>query len=218
MLSRGFSLSLRAIRRQLTAMPCGRYLVRWMHHHTRKPYPGERLWSASQILVESTVRFLRARNREGFDIYFRPYALSHNAGYILGIWTAPRPPSWMSWRPRPCTVRRDRDQPRPPAGLDSGECATAATGAGNRNRKTTGPLVPGRPGQRRLAPSGKAGRIHPSKNPAARAQWIPSLGEGLACHRGPGAAPRCPGGGCIPPRAARRYGPPSASTAGSAMR
>jgi hypothetical protein len=83
MLSRGFSLSLRAIRRQLTAMPCGRYLVRWMHHHTRKPYPGERLWTASQILVESTVRFLRARNREGFDIYFRPYALSHNAGYIL---------------------------------------------------------------------------------------------------------------------------------------
>jgi len=83
MLSRGFSLSLRAIRRQLTAMPCGRYLVRLIHHHTRKPYPGERLWTASQILVKSTVRFLRARNREGFDIYFRPYALSHNAGYIL---------------------------------------------------------------------------------------------------------------------------------------
>jgi hypothetical protein len=83
MLSRGFSLSLRAIRRQLAAMPCGRYLVRLIHHHTRKPYPGDRLWTASQILVEATVRFLRARNREGFDIYFRPYAWSHNAGYIL---------------------------------------------------------------------------------------------------------------------------------------
>jgi hypothetical protein len=83
MLSRGFSLSLRAIRRQLAAMPCERYLVRLIHHYARKPFPGERLWTASQILMESTVRFLRARNREGFDIYFRPYALGHNAGYIL---------------------------------------------------------------------------------------------------------------------------------------
>jgi hypothetical protein len=83
MLSRGFSLSLRAIGRQLAAMPCERYLVRLIHHHTRKPFPGERLWTASQFLGESTVRFLRARNREGFDIYFRPYALRHNAGYIL---------------------------------------------------------------------------------------------------------------------------------------
>jgi len=36
-----------------------------------------------QILREPTIRFLRARNREGFDVYFRPYVLDQNAGYIL---------------------------------------------------------------------------------------------------------------------------------------
>jgi RepB DNA-primase from phage plasmid len=83
MLDRGFFLSLRAIRNQLAAMPCGCYLIRLIHYHTRKPFPGERLWTAPQLLLEPTIRFLRARNREGFDIYFRPYAVHDNAGYIL---------------------------------------------------------------------------------------------------------------------------------------
>jgi RepB DNA-primase from phage plasmid len=83
MLDRGFFLSLQAIRHQLAAMSCGCYLIRLIHYHTRKPFPGERLWTAPQLLLEPTVRFLRARNREGFDIYFRPYAVHHNAGYIL---------------------------------------------------------------------------------------------------------------------------------------
>ena len=79
----GFLLSSQAIRRQLAAMPSDSYLIRLIHHSTRKPFPGERLWSAAQLLLEPTIRFLRARNREGFDVYFRPYALDHNAGYIL---------------------------------------------------------------------------------------------------------------------------------------
>jgi len=79
----GFLLSLDAIRTQLAAMPCDSYLIRLIHHSTRKPLPGERLWPAAQLLVEPTIRFLRARNREGFDVYFRPYAPDHNAGYIL---------------------------------------------------------------------------------------------------------------------------------------
>jgi hypothetical protein len=79
----GFLLSSHAIRRQLAAMPSDTYLIRLIHHATRKPFPGERLWSAAQLLIEPTIRFLRARNREGFDVYFRPYALDHNAGYIL---------------------------------------------------------------------------------------------------------------------------------------
>jgi hypothetical protein len=83
MLNHGFSLSLRAVGLQLAAMPCGSYLIRLVHHRTRKPFPGERLWTASQLLAESTLRFLRARNREGFDIYFRPYGVNENAGYIL---------------------------------------------------------------------------------------------------------------------------------------
>src|SRR5438132_9438014 len=83
MLDRGFFLSLRAIRNQLAAMPCGCYLIRLIQCHTRKPFPGERLWTAPQLLLEPTIRFLRARNREGFDIYFRPYAVQYNVGYIL---------------------------------------------------------------------------------------------------------------------------------------
>lgn len=80
---RGFSLSLRAVRRQLAAMPCERYLVRLIHHPSRKALPGQRLWTASQLTGASIVGFLRARNREGYDVYFQPYAPRHNAGYIL---------------------------------------------------------------------------------------------------------------------------------------
>jgi hypothetical protein len=83
MSDRGFLLSRQAIHRQLTAMPCERYLIRLIHHLSRKPLPGSRLWSASQLGQESIVRFLRARNRDGYDVYFQPYAVGHNAGYIL---------------------------------------------------------------------------------------------------------------------------------------
>jgi len=83
MYDRGFFLSSQAIRQQLAGMPCDTYLIRLIHHSTRKPFPGERLWPATQLLLEPTIRFLRARNREGFDVYFRPYALDQNAGYIL---------------------------------------------------------------------------------------------------------------------------------------
>ncbi len=79
----GFLFSSRAICRQLEAMPCDSSLIRLIHHATRRPLPGERIWSAAQILREPTIRFLRARNREGFDVYFRPYAADRNAGYIL---------------------------------------------------------------------------------------------------------------------------------------
>ena len=79
----GFLLSSQAIRRQLAAMPSDAYLIRLIHHRTRRPFPGERLWPVAQLLLEPTIRFLRARNRQGFDVYFRPYALDHNAGYIL---------------------------------------------------------------------------------------------------------------------------------------
>jgi hypothetical protein len=83
MFDHGFSLSLQAVGQQLAAMPCGSYLIRLIHHQTRRPFPGERLWTSSRLLAEPTMRFLRARNREGFDIYFRPYGVNENAGYIL---------------------------------------------------------------------------------------------------------------------------------------
>jgi hypothetical protein len=80
---RGFFLTLQAIRRQLTAMPNDLYLVRLIHHQTRQAFPGERLWTAEQLATAATVRFLRARNCEGCDVYVQPYAGSQNAGYIL---------------------------------------------------------------------------------------------------------------------------------------
>jgi hypothetical protein len=83
MLDHGFFLSWQAIRRQLAAMPCDLYLVRLIHQATHRAFPGERVWTAAQLVREATIRFLRMRNREGCDIYVQPYAGSCNAGYIL---------------------------------------------------------------------------------------------------------------------------------------
>jgi hypothetical protein len=64
-------------------MPCRLYEVRLIHGGSRKPYPGVRQWTATQLSDPATVSFLRIRNREGYDVYFRPYTGAHNAGYIL---------------------------------------------------------------------------------------------------------------------------------------
>jgi len=80
---RGLAVSLAILRRQLAAMPCRQYEVRLIHNGSRQPYPGVRQWSRSQLSDLATVGFLRIRNREGYDVYFRPYAGDHNAGYIL---------------------------------------------------------------------------------------------------------------------------------------
>lgn len=83
MIDRGLHLTLAAIRRQLAAMPHDLYLIRLIHAHTRRAFPGERLWTAAQLTHPATVRFLRLRNREGCDIYLQPYAPDGNPGYIL---------------------------------------------------------------------------------------------------------------------------------------
>jgi hypothetical protein len=84
MLDRGLIITLQAIRRQLAAMPHEIYLIRLIHHTTRRSFPGERLWTAAQLGHAATVRFLRMRNREGCDIYIQPFAAQdRNAGYIL---------------------------------------------------------------------------------------------------------------------------------------
>jgi RepB DNA-primase N-terminal domain/RepB DNA-primase C-terminal helical domain len=80
---RGLGVSFAVLRSQITALPCCLYEMRLIHSGSHQPYPGVRRWTASQLLDPTTVRFLRIRNREGFDIYFRPYAGADNAGYIL---------------------------------------------------------------------------------------------------------------------------------------
>jgi hypothetical protein len=64
-------------------MPHDLFLIRLIHHATRRPFPGERLWTATQLLNPATLRFLRIRNRQGCDIYLWPYAPDPNTGYIL---------------------------------------------------------------------------------------------------------------------------------------
>jgi RepB DNA-primase from phage plasmid len=81
--NRGFFLTWQAIRSHLAAMPNELYLVRLIHHLTGRPFPGERLWTADQLVGAATIRFLRARNCEGCDVYIHPYAGNQNAGYIL---------------------------------------------------------------------------------------------------------------------------------------
>jgi len=76
-------LSLAALRRQLAAMPCPLYELRLIHSVSHQPYPGVRQWTAFQLSDPVTVGFLRIRNREGYEVYFRPYAGDRNAGYIL---------------------------------------------------------------------------------------------------------------------------------------
>jgi RepB DNA-primase from phage plasmid len=64
-------------------MPNELYLVRLVHRQTGRPFPGERLWTAAQLVRAATIRFLRVRNCEGCDVYIHPYARDQNAGYIL---------------------------------------------------------------------------------------------------------------------------------------
>jgi hypothetical protein len=107
MLDRGCFLTRQAIRRQLTAMPHSIYLVRLIHSATRRAFPGERLWTAAQLTSAATIRFLRLRNREGWDVYVQPYAAHQNAGYILLDLDAPHPTVLESMRRQglePCVV------------------------------------------------------------------------------------------------------------------
>lgn len=83
MFDRGFLLTMQAIRRQLAAMPHDLYLIRLVHSRTHRALTGKRLWTADQLLTPATIGFLRARNREGFDVYLHPDAWDQNAGFIL---------------------------------------------------------------------------------------------------------------------------------------
>ena len=83
MYDRGFFITSHAVHRQLSAMPNEFYFIRLIHGFTRRPCPGERVWDVGQLLRGSVLRFLRARNLQGFDVYLLPFAEYHNAGYIL---------------------------------------------------------------------------------------------------------------------------------------
>jgi hypothetical protein len=64
-------------------MPNELYLIRLIHNLNRRAFPGERLWTADQLASTATIRFLRARNCEGCDVYIQAYSGNQNAGYIF---------------------------------------------------------------------------------------------------------------------------------------
>jgi hypothetical protein len=104
---RGFFLTWQAVSKQLAAMPSELYLVRLIHAQSRRAFPGERLWSAGQLASAPTIRFLRARNCEGCDVYLCPYAGNQNAGYILVDLDAAQPTVLETMRTHghaPCVV------------------------------------------------------------------------------------------------------------------
>jgi hypothetical protein len=76
-------LTKQAVRRQLAAMPNEFYCVRLIHSVRRRPAPGQRLWTAQELAGDHVVRFLRANNRLGFNVYLWAYAERRNAGYIF---------------------------------------------------------------------------------------------------------------------------------------
>ena len=82
MSAHGLELTLAAIRAQLAAIPWPRYELRLIDA-PRRQCLATRYWTATQLLDPDTVRFLRARNQAGCDVYFRPHAASQNAGYVL---------------------------------------------------------------------------------------------------------------------------------------
>jgi len=83
MTDRGFTLTLQAVGDQLAAVPYSLYQVRLICSQTRRPLPGQRLWSEGELLRPETIRFLRAYNCRGYDVYIHPAGRDQNAGYIL---------------------------------------------------------------------------------------------------------------------------------------
>ena len=82
MSAHGLALTLASLRAQLTSIPWPRYELRLIDA-PRRQCLATRYWTATQLLDPDTVRFLRGRNQAGCDVYFRPYAVAQNAGYLL---------------------------------------------------------------------------------------------------------------------------------------
>jgi RepB DNA-primase from phage plasmid len=82
MSTHGFDLTLASLRAQLASIAWPRYELRLIDAQRRQCL-ATRYWTATQLLDPDTVRFLRGRNQAGCDVYFRPYAVAQNAGYLL---------------------------------------------------------------------------------------------------------------------------------------
>ena len=78
----GLELTLADLRTHLAAVASPRYEVRLIDS-AQRACCATRYWTAGQLLAPTTARFLRARNRAGCEVYFRPHAGADSAGYLL---------------------------------------------------------------------------------------------------------------------------------------
>jgi hypothetical protein len=179
-MDRGFFITLNAVRRQLAAMPSELCLLRFIHAHTRQAFPAQPQWTGWPLSRGGVVRFLRRSNREGFDVYLRPYAEKQYAGYILLDLDRAAPDVRPRMRAQgPPSLRRPPDQPGASPGLGAGQPNSTRSRPGDPHRQAPGPRLWCRSGQHRLGPLGKAGRFHQSQTHAPPAQrlrpWVRPL-------------------------------------------
>jgi hypothetical protein len=185
MLDRGFWITRQAVRSQRAAMPNDLYLVRSIHRPTAPAWPGERLWTAHQLASTGVIGFLRLKNSQGCDIYFRPWAADHNAGYLLLDFDHGHPATMVE------ALHRDGFPPLyggsqqscrqghrgSPASLGARQSEPAGPRPGHRYRPPFGPHLPSRSGQRRRASSRPIGRIHQPETRAPHYRPTRSLGD-----------------------------------------
>lgn len=83
----GLTLTRQAIRRQLAAMPCELYLVRLIHNLTKRPFPGERLWTSTQLANLATIRFLRVGSQSFLRLRLGTLvsAVAFSAAHLLAL-------------------------------------------------------------------------------------------------------------------------------------
>jgi len=78
----GLEWTLSALQAHLTAVAWPHYEVRLIDA-VKRTCCASRYWTAAQLQSPGTVGFLRAGNRQGCDVYFRPDAGRQSAGYLL---------------------------------------------------------------------------------------------------------------------------------------
>jgi hypothetical protein len=94
----GLECTLTAMQAHLTAVAWPRYEVRLIDT-VRRACCASRSWTAAQLLSPSTAGFLRAGNRQGCEVYFRPHAGPRSVGYLLLDFDAGPCPWWLCGRP-----------------------------------------------------------------------------------------------------------------------
>jgi len=151
-----------------------RYLIRLIHHRSRRPFPGSRFWTTPQLGQESIVNFLRARNRDGYDVSTLRLSLPCRL-YSGGSGPSRAGRARDDVRPWSSALRGAGNQSRSSPGWGAREHTIAAARSGQRHRPRVGALVSRPPRQHRLAAGWAGWQDAAIKNHAGvcPADWLP---------------------------------------------